>query len=297
MDPRSWPNSDAPNAYTGTPGAQPVPVPAPVPVPVPVPAGVPTHPDMYYTHAAGAAAPAPANELQNAAAPVPAVPAVHAPQTTLLMGAPYAAAPISAAHADDPSVSSDAAENAQSRAESPLSDPENIPLSVHQMTATNALGGTFGLGLDQFELPKAPVAKIARAEMPESMQLRKELNTALVKSASVFVSYLTAAAHDVATAKGNKTIAATHVQEALRELEFPGSIRRELRDQLAAFRALQKEKNEAAKLQRRAKQAKAMEVDGDTSAAGDTTVDDAVDDSVDVADESVDEHLDASMEM
>lgn len=66
------------------------------------------------------------------------------------------------------------------------------------MTATNAVGGTFGLGLDQFELPKASIAKLARSEVrdpaliqiPESMQLRKDTLTALVKSASVFVSYL-----------------------------------------------------------------------------------------------------------
>lgn len=33
------------------------------------------------------------------------------------------------------------------------------------MTATNAAGGTFGLGIDQFELPKASVMKLARSEV------------------------------------------------------------------------------------------------------------------------------------
>ena len=162
------------------------------------------------------------------------------------------------------------------------SDPENIPLSVHHMSATNAVGGTFGLGLDQFELPKAPIAKVARAAMPASMQLRKELNTALVKSASVFVSYLTAAAHDVATAGGNKTIGAAHVLDALRELEFPGDMRRELRAQLqgasmlTAYRDAQKEKSDAARQQRKARQARAMDVDGDASAADTSAADTSV---------------------
>lgn len=42
---------------------------------------------------------------------------------------------------------------------------ENMDLPARFMTATNAAGGTFGLGLDQFELPKAPVAKLARSSV------------------------------------------------------------------------------------------------------------------------------------
>ncbi|WFD26644.1 DNA-directed DNA polymerase [Malassezia nana] len=124
--------------------------------------------------------------------------------------------------------------------EAPGSPKEGLTLSARSMTATNAAGGTFGLGLDQFELPKASIAKLARSEIPESMQLRKETLTALVKSASVFVSYLTAASHDVALARGNKTIAAAHVIDAMRELDFPTHMRRELREQLEAYRELQK---------------------------------------------------------
>lgn len=45
------------------------------------------------------------------------------------------------------------------------SEKEDIPLSAKSMSATNAAGGTFGLGLDQFELPKASIAKVARSEV------------------------------------------------------------------------------------------------------------------------------------
>lgn len=49
--------------------------------------------------------------------------------------------------------------------ESPESPKENLELSARNMSATNAAGGTFGLGLDQFELPKASIAKVARTDV------------------------------------------------------------------------------------------------------------------------------------
>ncbi|KOS14709.1 histone-fold-containing protein [Malassezia pachydermatis] len=159
------------------------------------------------------------------------------------------------------------------------SEKEDIPLSAKSMSATNAAGGTFGLGLDQFELPKASIAKVARSEIPESVQLRKDTITALVKSASVFVSYLTAASHDVAIARGNKTISAAHVLDAMRELDFPPAMRKELREQLEAYRDLQKksaaaraeaaaQSRERAKAARAAAAAAAAAADAEAEAGG-----------------------------
>lgn len=45
----------------------------------------------------------------------------------------------------------------------------------------------------------------------------------------------------MAIARGNKTISAGNVMDAVRELDFPVSIRRELRMQLDAYRDLQKQ--------------------------------------------------------
>lgn len=50
------------------------------------------------------------------------------------------------------------------------SPKENLKLSVRNMSATNAAGGTFGLGLDQFELPKASIAKVARTDVRISIE-------------------------------------------------------------------------------------------------------------------------------
>ena len=47
---------------------------------------------------------------------------------------------------------------------------ENLELSARNMSATNAACGTFGLGLDQFELPKASIAKIARTDVRISIE-------------------------------------------------------------------------------------------------------------------------------
>ncbi|WFD00543.1 DNA-directed DNA polymerase [Malassezia yamatoensis] len=121
---------------------------------------------------------------------------------------------------------------------------EDLPLSCKTMTATNAAGGTFGMGLDQFELPKASIQKLAKSELPDSIQLRKDSLAALVKTSSVFYvlqnSLQAAASHDVALARGNKTISAIHVLDAMRELDFPPAMRKELRVQLEAYRDLQK---------------------------------------------------------
>lgn len=105
-----------------------------------------------------------------------------------------------------------------------------------------------------------------------------------------------AASHDVAIARGNKTISAAHVLDALRELDFPAPMRKELREQLEAYRALQK-KSAAAKAdnaarnraEKRAKAASAKA--GDADADADTTLDvatDAADDDETAMDESVD---------
>ncbi|WFD41242.1 DNA-directed DNA polymerase [Malassezia japonica] len=165
---------------------------------------------------------------------------------------------------------------------------EDLYLTAKTMTATNAAGGTFGLGIDQYELPKASISKLARSEIPESVQLRKDTLSALVKSSSVFVSYLTAASHDVAIARGNKTISAAHVLDALRELEFPASMRKELREQLEAYRDLQKKsaaaRADAAARNRAAAKARAATEKAEGGAAADTTME---------ADEMIDKTDDA----
>ena len=52
-------------------------------------------------------------------------------------------------------------EDADTSHEEELEQPkEGLDMNARTMTATNAASGTFGLGLDQFELPKASIAKL-----------------------------------------------------------------------------------------------------------------------------------------
>ncbi|PWN51148.1 histone-fold-containing protein [Violaceomyces palustris] len=97
-----------------------------------------------------------------------------------------------------------------------------------------------GIGIDQFELPKASVAKIAKLEIPDNVQMRKEVISALVKSSTVFINYLASTSHDLAVGKGLKTITAANVLDSMRELDLPAEMRQELKVELEAFREIQK---------------------------------------------------------
>ncbi|CDW96835.1 hypothetical protein [Sporisorium scitamineum] len=72
-------------------------------------------------------------------------------------------------------------------------------------------------GIESFELPRSNIIKCAKSDIPDSVQLRKEVQQALVKSATVFISYLTATAHDNATKKKGKIITAQHVFDGVEE--------------------------------------------------------------------------------
>ncbi|SNX84938.1 related to dna polymerase epsilon p17 subunit [Melanopsichium pennsylvanicum] len=104
-------------------------------------------------------------------------------------------------------------------------------------------------GLDLYDLPRTSVIRAAKSDLPDTVQIRKEVQSALVKSATVFVSYLTSAAHDRVIGKGGKIISATHVLEAVKELGIPDedSMMKELKEHLKAFReGVAKKKSEKA---------------------------------------------------
>ncbi len=121
-------------------------------------------------------------------------------------------------------------------------------------------------GLDAFELPRTTILKTAKSspDLPESVQLRKDLQSALVKSASVFISYLTAMAHDNATRKGGKTIAAQHVLEAVGEIEeLAGEEEKKwLKEELRAYRENLAQKKAASKESAGKKKADGAEGEG-----------------------------------
>ncbi|GJN89175.1 hypothetical protein Rhopal_002149-T1 [Rhodotorula paludigena] len=95
-------------------------------------------------------------------------------------------------------------------------------------------------GIEAFELQKAVVARLIKAALPEDVKLQKDVPLALVKGSTVFISYLAALAHDTATERNHKTIAASHVLDAVKALGWDdgGQLQKSLKKELAAaFRA------------------------------------------------------------
>ncbi|KIY46519.1 histone-fold-containing protein [Fistulina hepatica ATCC 64428] len=90
-------------------------------------------------------------------------------------------------------------------------------------------------GIENYELPKSVVTKIAKSALPDNSRLQKETVLSLVKGSTVFVNYLAATAHDIAVSKQHKSISASDVLRALEQLEF-GDLVDQLQEELTAFR-------------------------------------------------------------
>ncbi|UZJ52335.1 hypothetical protein CBS101457_001655 [Exobasidium rhododendri] len=125
-------------------------------------------------------------------------------------------------------------------------------------------------GIDQYELARTQVTKIAKSAIPDSVQLRKEVIQALIKSSTVFINYISSAALDKTHEAGNKTLSATHVINAFKEMGFPeeyaNQLRREYSDKvkLEADRA---KANKAAKADAARAEGSSMDVDMDETLA------------------------------
>lgn len=96
-------------------------------------------------------------------------------------------------------------------------------------------------GLENFELPRALVTRIAKSAVPENVKLQKDTVLSLVKGATVFINYLAATAHEVSTSKQHKSISASDVFKALEIIEFADLIP-PLQAELQVYRELSKSK-------------------------------------------------------
>jgi len=94
-------------------------------------------------------------------------------------------------------------------------------------------------GIENYELPKSIVMRIAKSSIPDNVKLQKETVLSLVKGSTVFINYLAATAHDVALSKQHKSISASDVLKALEMLEFSDMVE-QLQGELQAYRQLVK---------------------------------------------------------
>ncbi|KAF7320978.1 hypothetical protein HMN09_00184600 [Mycena chlorophos] len=92
-------------------------------------------------------------------------------------------------------------------------------------------------GIENFELPKSIVTRIAKSVLPENVKMQKETVLSLVKGSTVFINYLGTFAHDVALSKQHKSISASDVLKALETIEF-GDLVDKLQMELLVYRDL-----------------------------------------------------------
>ncbi|TIB96704.1 GTP binding protein [Wallemia mellicola] len=98
-------------------------------------------------------------------------------------------------------------------------------------------------GIDNFELPKSTVTKLAKEGVPDGIKFQKDTLLALQKSSSVFINYL--AAQEKAHDKSNKTVNAAHILAAVKELDIgtqKGELEEILNEELKAYKTIQETK-------------------------------------------------------
>ncbi|KAK7204497.1 histone-fold-containing protein [Myxozyma melibiosi] len=99
-------------------------------------------------------------------------------------------------------------------------------------------------GIDEFVLPKATVTRLAKSVLPQNTQIQKDAMTAVSKSATVFVNYLTATANELTVQSGRRTINPNDVYQALEILELPFFLPR-LKAEVSEFNKVATSKRQA----------------------------------------------------
>ncbi|RXK39769.1 hypothetical protein M231_02962 [Tremella mesenterica] len=90
-----------------------------------------------------------------------------------------------------------------------------------------------------FELPKTTLTKLAKGSIPDNVKMQQDVVLALLRGSTLFISYLSAAAHDQALARSGKSITASDVIKAISEMDFgpADDLIPILEHELAAYRA------------------------------------------------------------
>ncbi|OXC81510.1 hypothetical protein J005_06360 [Cryptococcus neoformans] len=105
------------------------------------------------------------------------------------------------------------------------------------------------VGIGEYELPKTTLTKLAKGSIPDNVKMQQDVVLALLRGSTLFISYLTAAAHDQAIARSGRTVTAADVIKAIIEMDFgPADALVPIMEQeLAAFRNIQQRAKAAKK--------------------------------------------------
>ncbi|KAJ1905185.1 Sequence-specific DNA binding [Tieghemiomyces parasiticus] len=74
--------------------------------------------------------------------------------------------------------------------------------------------------LEDLDMPKTVITRVIKGVLPEGMSVASDSRLAVTKATTVFISYISSMANDLARSKNHKTITAQHVYQALEEAEF-----------------------------------------------------------------------------
>ncbi|RKP27636.1 histone-fold-containing protein, partial [Syncephalis pseudoplumigaleata] len=74
--------------------------------------------------------------------------------------------------------------------------------------------------IEDHDLPKAILQRIIKSVLPEGAAVQRDAKTALSKACTVFINYLAATAHDVASDEHRKIISANDVLAAMHTIEL-----------------------------------------------------------------------------
>ncbi|KAK9466662.1 histone-fold-containing protein, partial [Lipomyces arxii] len=69
-------------------------------------------------------------------------------------------------------------------------------------------------------LPRATVTRLAKGALPKNTAVQKDASTALSKSATVFINYLTSTANEITQQAGRKTVNVDDVFQAIELLDL-----------------------------------------------------------------------------
>ncbi|KAH7414068.1 histone-fold-containing protein [Phaeosphaeria sp. MPI-PUGE-AT-0046c] len=97
------------------------------------------------------------------------------------------------------------------------------------------------LGVEDLNLPKSIVQRLAKGVLPPNTSIQKDALLAMSKSATVFVNYLTSCAAEHAQRSGKKTVMPKDVFDAMQELEYAFMLPR-LEAEVTKFTSIQADK-------------------------------------------------------
>ncbi|KAM0787772.1 hypothetical protein ACM66B_003827 [Microbotryomycetes sp. NB124-2] len=95
-------------------------------------------------------------------------------------------------------------------------------------------------GIDDYTMPRSIITRIAKSSVPPETKMQRDVATGLMHGSAVFVSYVTMLANDIAMDKGQKTISAQHVLDAVKQLGWDdqSQVLKALRSELTMFRKI-----------------------------------------------------------